>query len=70
MKSIHNPSIFEFIRAHIVDGRPGLSENGYTLPDEDRLNHGSALRWAAGALDGVTTHHMSAGQDQETAARS
>ena len=59
------PSILEFVRSHVTEGKPGVSDDGYTLPDEDRLNHGSKLRWAAGAWDGVTTHHMGAGQDEE-----
>ena len=61
----HGPSILEFVRTHVAEGKPGLSEDGYMLPDEDRLNHGSKLRWAAGAWDGVTTHHMGAGQGEE-----
>jgi hypothetical protein len=61
----HGPSILEFVRSHVAEGKPGLSEDGYTLPDEDRLNQGSKLRWAAGAWDGVTTHHMGTGQDEE-----
>ena len=59
------PSILEFVRSHVAEGKPGLSEGGYTLPDEERLNQGSKLRWAAGAWDGVTTHHMGSGEDEE-----
>lgn len=58
------PSILGFVRSHVAEGKPGMSDDGYTLPDEDRLNRGSKLRWAAGAWDGVTTHHMGAGQDE------
>lgn len=53
-------SILEFVRAHTVDGQPGLAEKGYVLPDEERLSEGSKVRWAAGAMDGVLTHHMAA----------
>lgn len=60
------PSILAFVRSHVAEGEPGVSEDGYTLPDEDRLNQGSKLRWGAGAWDGVTTHHMGAGQDEES----
>jgi hypothetical protein len=63
------PSILEFVRSHTATGRPGMSDDGYTLPDEDRLSQGSKLRWAAGALDGVTTHHMGAGRNEETVHR-
>lgn len=59
------PSILEIVRSHVTEGKPGVSDDGYTLPDEDRLNQGSKLRWAAGAWDGVTTHHMGAGEDEE-----
>lgn len=59
------PSILEFVRSHVAEGKPGMSDDGYTLPDEARLNHGSKLRRATGAWDGVTTHHMGAGQDEE-----
>ncbi|REK10767.1 MAG: limonene hydroxylase [Planctomycetota bacterium] len=57
------PSILEFIRSHVVPGEPGVSDDGYHLPDEERVNAGSPIRWAAGAMDGVATHHMGTGQD-------
>jgi hypothetical protein len=63
------PSILVFVRSHVVAGRPGLTEEGDTLPDEERINRGSNLRWAAGAQDGVMTHHMGAGPDEETVRR-
>ena len=43
-----------------------MTEDGYTLPDEERVNAGSKIRWAAGAMDGVTTHHMGTGENEET----
>lgn len=52
------PSILEFIHAHLDEGKPGLSDEVDLLPDEDRINQGSPIRWAAGAMDGVLTHHM------------
>jgi hypothetical protein len=63
------PSILEFVRSHVAEGRPGLSDDGYTLPDEDRINEGSKLRWAAGAWDGVTTHHMGTDQNEQAVRR-
>src|SRR5262249_14079343 len=60
------PSILEFVRAHTPADGPGMSEDGYTLPDEDRINQGSKIRWAAGAWDGVTTHHMGQGENEAT----
>src|ERR1700722_2559019 len=60
-----HPSILEFIRSHAAADKPGLSEHGYTLPDEERISHGSKIRWAAGAMDGVMTHHMGKGENDE-----
>ena len=34
------PSILEFVRSHIVAGKPGMAEGGYTLPDEERIGQG------------------------------
>ncbi|WP_339726899.1 hypothetical protein [uncultured Gimesia sp.] len=59
------PSIYEHICAHINPDQFGLIEAGYVLPDEARINEGSELRWAAGALDGVLTHHGGNGNAQE-----
>ena len=64
-----HPSILEFVRSHIAAGKPGMSEDGYTLPDEEVIAHGSKIRWAAGAMDGVTTHHMGASENEETVRR-
>ena len=52
------PSIYDHIRSHVPADGIGLSEGGETLPDEDRVNAGSKIRRAAGAMDGVLSHHM------------
>jgi hypothetical protein len=53
------PSIYEHIKAHIRASERGLAEAGQTLPDEERVIAAkSTIRWAAGAMDGVATHHM------------
>lgn len=59
------PSILEHVRSHVAIDGPGMAEGGYTLPDEERIAQGSKIRWAAGAMDGVATHHMGAGEDEE-----
>jgi len=60
------PSIFDHIVAHIQSGE--LDDDGEDLPDEERVTEGSGIRWAAGARDGVATHHMvGTEQDQATA---
>ncbi len=51
------PSIYEHIRSYVREGIPGLSEEGNELPDEARINEGSKIRWAPGAMDGVFGHH-------------
>jgi hypothetical protein len=63
------PSILEFVRSHIAADKPGMAEDGYTLPDEERISQGSKIRWAAGAMDGVTTHHMGTSEDEEAVRR-
>src|SRR5579875_1945882 len=63
------PSIVEFVRTHIDTDRPGVAEGGYTLPAEDRIGQGSKIRWAAGAMDGVATHHMGTGENEEAVRR-
>src|SRR5262245_22409609 len=42
------PSILEFMRSHIPSDTPGLAQDGYKLPDEERINAGAKIRWAAG----------------------
>jgi hypothetical protein len=61
------PSIFEYVRSHLVTDKPGLTGNAsYTLPDEERIGRGSKIRWAAGAMDGVFSHHMEKGEDDDS----
>ncbi|MEQ9070324.1 MAG: hypothetical protein RLO18_26560, partial [Gimesia chilikensis] len=59
------PSIYDHLCLHIVSGQPGLVEAGYQLPDEERVNEDLELRWAAGALDGVMTHHTGGSDSEE-----
>jgi len=59
------PSIYEHIASHVPVDEPRLSEGGDTLPDEERVNAGSRIRWAAGALDDVVSHHMAEGDNDE-----
>src|SRR5215831_5123643 len=63
------PSILEFISSHVPTDGPGLNEGGHTLPDEEQVGQGSKMRWAAGAMDGVATHHMRPGENEETVHR-
>jgi hypothetical protein len=60
-----HPSVFDHIKAHVVDGKHGLAQGGDTLPDEERVAAGSSIRWAAGAMDGVMSHHMGNGDHDE-----
>jgi hypothetical protein len=60
------PSILEVIRAHLSEGRR-LSADACVLPDDNCQSQNSALRWAAGALDGVSTHHMGPDQSADAA---
>jgi hypothetical protein len=52
------PSIYDHIKAHIRANEKGLAEAGQTLPDEEQIAANSTIRWAAGAMDGVATHHV------------
>ncbi len=65
-----HPSILEHVRSHVPADGPGLTAGGETLPDEDRIAQGSKIRWAAGAFDGVATHHMGTGEDEESVRKS
>ena len=60
-----HPSIYEHIRSHIVEGKPGVTDEGDTLPDDERLNKDNKIRWAAGAMDGVMSHHLMASEESE-----
>ena len=63
------PSILEFVRSHVPTDGPGVDEGGYTLPDDERVNAWSRLRWGMGSLDGVMTHHMGTGENEEAVRR-
>jgi hypothetical protein len=60
------PSILEFVRTHICGDKPGMAEDGYTLPDDERANAGSKIRWGMGSMDGVITHHFGTGNNEAT----
>jgi hypothetical protein len=60
-----HPSIYEHVQSHIDPAKCGLTEGGETLPDEQKLTAQSQIRWAAGAMDGVATHHMGAADTDE-----
>lgn len=60
-----HPSIYEHVQSHIDPAESGLTEGGETLPDEERISAESQIRWAAGAMDGVATHHMGASDTDE-----
>lgn len=53
------PSIYEHIRSHVPASGPGLTEGGDVLPDEGDLQ--GRVKFAPGALDGVSTHHFGTG---------
>ena len=59
------PSIYDHVRSHVDPATSGLTEGGETLPDEERNHDGSQIRWAAGAMDGVATHHLGPGEQDE-----
>jgi hypothetical protein len=62
------PSIFGHIRAHVAEGRPGLTAGGETLPDEALVFGEEQIRWVAGGLDGALGHHGGAATAAEAAA--
>lgn len=49
------PSIHDHIRSHLKPDGSGLDEEGRDLPDE--AGPGKGIRWAPGAMDGVSGHH-------------
>lgn len=63
-----SPSIYTHISGHVRPGQVGLSEGGEVLPDEGRIWAGGGLKWAAGAKDGILTHHMGGGESEERSA--
>lgn len=58
-------SIYAYVRAHAPLDEVGLTAGGETLPDENKLRAESKFGWAAGAMDGVGSHHFGAGQDSK-----
>jgi hypothetical protein len=54
-------SLYEFLRSHIEAATGCLAPDGERLPDDQ--DGGDEIRWAPGALDGVSTHHMGAGEE-------
>lgn len=58
------PSIYAHLREHLGPGDAGLDPSGQSLPDEQEVGS-DRLRWAAGALDGVLSHHMGLREDTE-----
>lgn len=60
----NHPSIYEFIKSHGDDFDPSCN-----LPDEERLHSDSQIRWAAGAMDGVVTHHCGPSENEATVKR-
>ncbi len=57
-----HPSAYEHIKHNIRENQTGIAKEGETLPDEERIAANSKVKWAAGAMDGVSTHHFG-GQD-------
>ncbi|PQO45468.1 limonene hydroxylase [Blastopirellula marina] len=63
-----HPSIYEHVAAHVNSDQPGLSADGYELPDESRVNAEGTVGFAIGALDGIMSHH-GGGESEEAAVR-
>lgn len=57
-------SILAHVAAHLDPSGRGLLEGGDDLPDEP---DDGGVRWAAGARDGVSSHHGSGGHEQSRA---
>jgi hypothetical protein len=65
----HNrPSIFTHIQTHL-DEAGRLTKDGYELPDEALRNKDKPLRFAAGAMDGVFSHHVGPEETEQEATR-
>ncbi len=60
------PSIAEHIQRHL-DDTGELTEQGETLPDEQRRFKEGELRWIAGGKDGTMGHHFGGGSDTKKA---
>lgn len=63
------PSILEFVRTHTCADKPGMAEDGYTLPDDECVNAESKIRWSMGSMDGVITHHFGTEENVATVRR-
>lgn len=60
------PSIWEVLSREIAQRGPDFDLGSVALPDEGAPRRGAeAIRWAAGAQDGVSTHHLQAGDSDE-----
>lgn len=64
-----HPSIYEHLRSRLSSVKSGSVEDAGDLPDEERINAGSQIRWAAGARDGVAVYHMGSGGSGDDANR-
>ncbi len=62
------PSLFSHIQNHL-DENGQLTKEGRELPDEERVNEGKPLRFAAGALDGIFGHHVGPEDTEKEATR-
>ncbi|MBA2542599.1 MAG: hypothetical protein H0V17_23350 [Deltaproteobacteria bacterium] len=57
-------AIYAHISEHVSPGMQGLTEGGERLPDE---KDDGAVKWAAGAMDGVFGHHGGGGSEKSRA---
>ena len=60
----HSQSIYHLLAPH-AEGSDPLPESAQKLPDEQPKKE--EMSWAAGAMDGVFTHHASSTQNEEIA---
>jgi hypothetical protein len=60
------PSIHRHLVARLEGAETSLSRSNVSLPDEEKVvqQSGGGLRWVAGALDGVVSHHIGNGDPQ------
>jgi len=62
-------SIFHLIKANVDPSTGRLRVGNLELPDERRVQGDTKMRWAAGAADGVATHHMGSSKQEATTRR-
>lgn len=62
---VMRPSIFAHIKNHLKSGELKL-EGNESLPDDEKVNGNSPIRWIAGGLDGAFGRHGSSGKPDET----